>query len=76
MRLAGGSDSLAAAQEVQKRFAIPAIAATGQLTAADAKAAALLGILSKPHTSAALAAILECTAEWLERGTRRPFLIR
>jgi CheY-like chemotaxis protein len=48
VRLAGGSDGLAAAKEVQERFDVPAIAATGHLTAAEAEAAGLLAILSKP----------------------------
>jgi two-component system, response regulator PdtaR len=76
IRLAGGSDGLAAAKEVQERFDIPAIAATGHLTAADAEAAGLLGILSKPYTTQALRAVLEGAAEWLESGSSRPFLRR
>ena len=43
VRLADGSDGLAAAKELQERFDIPAIAATGHLTAAEAEAAGLLG---------------------------------
>jgi two-component system, response regulator PdtaR len=48
VRLADGSDGLAAAQEIQERFAVPAIAATGELTVAQAEAAGLLGLLRKP----------------------------
>jgi CheY-like chemotaxis protein len=33
--LAGGSDGLVAAKEIQQRFAVPAIAVTGHLTVAD-----------------------------------------
>ena len=44
-----GSDGLAAAQEIQERFEVPAMAATGHLTAAEAEVQrGLLGILSKP----------------------------
>jgi two-component system, response regulator PdtaR len=39
IRLKDGSDGLAAAKEVQERFDVPAIAATGHLTAAEAEAA-------------------------------------
>jgi hypothetical protein len=35
---------LAAAREIQERFGIPAIAASGHLTAAEAEAAGLLGV--------------------------------
>jgi hypothetical protein len=42
---------LAAAKEIQERFGIPAMAVTGHLTAAEAEAAGLLGILSKPYTA-------------------------
>jgi two-component system, response regulator PdtaR len=76
MRLADGSDGLAAAQEVQNRFGIPAIAATGHLTAVEAQAAGLLGLLSKPYTSAGLQVVLDGAAEWLESGASRPFLVR
>ena len=76
VRLAGGSDGLAAAKEIQERFHIPAIAATGHLTAAEAAGAGLLGILSKPYTSAALRSVLEGAAAWLESGSSRPFLRR
>jgi CheY-like chemotaxis protein len=76
IRLADGSDGLAAAREVQTRFDVPAIAATGHLLANEAKAAGLLGLLSKPYTSAGLRAIVEGAADWLERGTSRPFLVR
>jgi two-component system, response regulator PdtaR len=76
VRLADGSDGLAAAKEVQERFDIPAIAATGHLTAAEAEAAGLLGILSKPYTTQALRAVLEPAAAWLESGSGRPFLRR
>ena len=75
VRLGAGSDGLAAAREIQERYAVPAIAATGHLTAAEAEAAGLLGILSKPYTEAGLRAVLEGATEWLERGTGRPFLI-
>jgi CheY-like chemotaxis protein len=76
IRLADGSDGLAAATEIQRRFAVPAIAATGHLTVAEAEAAALLGLLSKPYTSAGLRAVLDGATEWLESGTTRPFLVR
>jgi two-component system, response regulator PdtaR len=76
IRLAYGSDGLAAAKEVQERFDIPAIAATGHLTAAEAEAAGLLGILGKPYTSYALRAVLDDAAAWLDGGSSRPFLKR
>jgi CheY-like chemotaxis protein len=76
VRLADGSDGLAAAKEIQERFDIPAVATTGHLTAADAEAAGLLGILSKPYTSQGLRAVLEEAAAWLESGSSRPFLRR
>lgn len=76
VRLADGSDGLAAAKEVQERFDIPAIAATGHLTAAAAEAAGLLGIVSKPYTSHALRGVLEEAEAWLESGSSRPFLVR
>lgn len=75
-RLAGGSDGLAAAREIEGRFAVPAIASTGQPAAAEARAAGLLGFLAKPYTSLALRAMLEDAADWLKRGTARPFLTR
>jgi CheY-like chemotaxis protein len=65
-----------AVKEIQERFGIPAIAATGHLTAAEAEAAGLLGLLSKPYTPHALRAVLEGTAAWLASGSRRPFLSR
>jgi two-component system, response regulator PdtaR len=74
VRLADGSDGLAAAKELQERFDIPVIAATGHLTAAKAEAAGLLGILSKPYTSYALRAVLDGAAAWLDGGSSRPFL--
>jgi two-component system, response regulator PdtaR len=76
VHLADGSDGLAAAKEVQERFDIPAIAATGHLTAAEAEAAGLLGILTKPYTPLALRAILDGAAAWLDSGSSRPFLRR
>jgi CheY-like chemotaxis protein len=76
IRLADGSDGLAAAQEIQERFTTPAIAATGELTVAQAEAAGLLGLLRKPYTSAGLCAVLEAATEWLEKGTGKPFLVR
>jgi CheY-like chemotaxis protein len=76
VRLADGSDGLAATKEVQERFEIPAIAATGHLTPAEAEAAGLLGILGKPYTSHALRAVLEGAAAWLERRSSKPFLKR
>jgi two-component system, response regulator PdtaR len=75
MRLADGSDGLAAAKEIQERFRIPVIAATGQLTVVEAQAAGLLGLLSKPYSSAGLRAVLEGTIDWLESGTIKPFLV-
>jgi two-component system, response regulator PdtaR len=76
VRLADGSDGLAAAKEIQERFDIPAIAATGHLSAVEAEAAGLLGILGKPYTSYALRAVLDGAAAWLESGSSRPFLRR
>ena len=76
MRLAEGSDGLAAAKEIQERFGIPAIAATGHLTALEAQAAGLLGLVSKPYSSARLRAVLEAATEWLESGASRQFLVR
>jgi CheY-like chemotaxis protein len=76
VRLKGGSDGLAAAKEIQERFDVPAIAATGHLTAAEAEAAGLLGILGKPYTSYALRAVLDGVAVWLDGGSSRPFLKR
>jgi two-component system, response regulator PdtaR len=76
IRLAHESDGLAAAVEIQQRFAVPAIAVTAHLTAADARAANLVGRLSKPYTSAGLRTILEKTAEWLDGSASRPFLLR
>jgi CheY-like chemotaxis protein len=58
VRLADGSDGLAAAKEIQERFEVPAIAVTGDLTAREAQAAGLLGLLSKPYTSAGLRTVL------------------
>ena len=76
VRLKDGSDGLTAAKEIQERFDIPAIAATGHLTAAEAEAAGLLGILGKPYTSYALRAVLDGAAVWLDGGSSRPFLKR
>jgi two-component system, response regulator PdtaR len=76
VRLADGVDGLAAAKEVQERFSVPAIAATGHLTPAEAEAAGLLGILSKPYIPQALRAVLNGAAAWLESGSSRPFLRR
>jgi two-component system, response regulator PdtaR len=76
VRLKDGSDGLAAAKEIQERFDVPAIAATGHLTAAEAEAAGLLGILGKPYTSYALRAVLDGAAVWLDGGSSRPFLKR
>jgi CheY-like chemotaxis protein len=76
VRLAGGSDGLAAAKEIQERFDVPAIAVTGHLTAAEAEAAGLLGILGKPYTPYALGAVLDGAAAWLDGGSSRPFLKR
>jgi CheY-like chemotaxis protein len=76
VRLAGGSDGLAAAKQIQERFDVPAIVATGYLTAAEAEAAGLLGILGKPYTPYALRAVLDGAAAWLDGGSSRPFLKR
>jgi CheY-like chemotaxis protein len=76
VRLAGGSDGLAAAKEVQERFDVPAIAATGHLTAAEAEAAGFLGILGKPYTPYALRAVLDGAALWLDGGSSRRCLKR
>jgi CheY-like chemotaxis protein len=75
VRLAGGSDGLAAAKQIQSQFAVPVIAATGHLTAAEAEAAGLLGILSKPCTSARLRAVLAEATEWLAHGADGAFLV-
>jgi CheY-like chemotaxis protein len=74
IRLADGSDGLAAAAIVQERFGVPAIAVTGHLTPAEAEAAKLLGLLSKPYTSAGLQAILEHAALWRASGAGTTFL--
>ena len=77
IRLARGSDGLAAAKEVQAHFQVPVIAVTGHLTPEEAEAAGLLGLVSKPLTPARLRAVLAGAAAWLERGTSagtRPFL--
>ena len=76
VRLKDGSDGLAAAKEIQERFDVPAMAATGHLTAAEAEAAGLLGILSKPYTPYDLRTVLDGAAVWLEGGSSRPFLKR
>jgi CheY-like chemotaxis protein len=76
IRLADDSDGLAAAREIQERLAVPAVAVTGHLTAGEAEAAQLLGLLRKPYTSAGLQAVLEGATEWLESGSGRPFLSR
>ena len=77
IRLAGGSDGLAAAIEIEKRFAVPAIAATGHLSAEEVRQAGLLGLLRKPFTLVALKAVLSGAADWLADRTRhRPFLYR
>ena len=76
IRLANGSDGLAAARDIQERFAVPAIAATGHLTPGQAEAADLLGLLSKPYTLASLRAVLECARERLRSGARKPLLVR
>ena len=76
VHLADGSDGLAAAIEIQERFDVPAMAVTGHLTAAEAEAAGLLGILGKPYTSHGLRAVLDGATTWLESGSSRPFLKR
>lgn len=73
IKLARGSDGLAAAQTVQRRFGVPAIAITAHLTAEEAEKAGLLGFLSKPFTLRRVEQTLASAAEWLERGeTARP----
>jgi hypothetical protein len=67
---------LAAATAIQEQFSVPVIAATGHLTAAEAEAAGLFGLLSKPYTSAGLRALLEGAVEWLGSGTTKRFLAR
>jgi hypothetical protein len=67
---------LAAAKEIQERFEVPGMAATGHLTAAEAEGEGLLGILSKPYSPYALRAVLEGAAAWLESDLSRPFLKR
>jgi CheY-like chemotaxis protein len=76
IRLANDSDGLAAAREIQERLGVPAIAVTGHLTAAEAEAAQLLGLLHKPYSTAGLRAILEGAAACLESGSERRFLSR
>ena len=76
VRLKDGSDGLAAAKEIQERFDVPAMAATGHLTAAEAESAGLLGILSKPYSPYDLRTVLDGAAAWLESGSSRPFLKR
>jgi CheY-like chemotaxis protein len=76
VHLAYGSDGLAAAIEIQERFDVPAMAATGHLTAAEAEAAGLLGILSKPYSPYDLRSVLDGAAAWLEGDLGRPFLKR
>jgi CheY-like chemotaxis protein len=81
MKLARGSDGLAAAREVQDRHGVPAVAVTGHLAAEDARRAGLLGLLHKPCTSRALRTVLAEAAAWCDRGGRqrraaRPFLER
>ena len=81
IKLARGSDGLAAAREVQERLGVPAVAVTGHLAADDARSAGLLGMLRKPWTSRALRAILAEVGSWRERRDRRwhgarPFLER
>ncbi len=80
IHLARGSDGLAAAKKVQKRFGVPAIAVTGHLTAAEARAAGLLGLLGKPFTPVGLRRVLAGAAAWLENGGEatsgaKPFLV-
>jgi DNA-binding NarL/FixJ family response regulator len=75
VHLAHGSNGLAAATGIQQRFAVPAIAMSGHLTAAEAQAAELLGRLSKPDTSACLQETLEQASKRLDGGSDKPLFI-
>ena len=68
IRLARGSDGLAAAKRIWEQLRVPAIAATGHLTADEAQAAGLLGLLRKPLTRARLQPVLSSASEWLKTG--------
>lgn len=77
VRLARDSGGLAAAREIGSRLDVPAIAASGHLEAAEARAAGFVGVLRKPYTTAALKAVLTAAADWLERPDRdKPFILR
>ncbi len=69
VRLARGSDGLAAAGCVQRRFGVPAIAVAAHLTADDARAAGLFGFLAKPFAVRTVGRMLASAAEWLETGS-------
>ena len=56
--LARGSDGLAAAQRIQERFAVPAVALSGHMAADEARDAKLCGFIGKPVTEAKLRTIL------------------
>ncbi|HET6522839.1 MAG TPA: response regulator [Geminicoccaceae bacterium] len=72
INLAGGCDGLTAAREIRRRFAVPAIAVTGHLTAAEAEAAGLLGLVAKPFTTVGLRTALAGATERLEDGGGDP----
>ena len=72
IRLARGSSGLRAAQEIQERFAVPAVAVTGHLSAEEAKNAGLLGLVRKPWMRTELRATLAAATEWLETGRVDP----
>ena len=68
IKLARGSDGLAAAQAIAERHHVPAIAVTAHLEPERARQAGLLGLLPKPYAAAALRETLRAAAEWLEKG--------
>jgi CheY-like chemotaxis protein len=68
IKLARGSDGLAAAQEVQERLGVPAIAVTGHLTPEEAREAGLLGLVQKPITPTKLRAMLGRAARRVDGG--------
>lgn len=61
LRLAGGTDGLAAAREIKRRFGVPSILLTGTagLEAVDAREAGALGVLRKPYEPSQLASAIE-----------------
>ncbi len=68
VKLARGSDGLAAARTITERHNVPAIAVTAHLEPERAREAGLLGLLPKPYAASALRDTLYAAAEWLEKG--------